>query len=179
MQRRKRIKDVCKQYAETIGSWDPSSFKGRSPLYSEQIRRDAFLIASLPPTILCYNHKAKSLETQFYGIPNVTAVYQRLKSKYECTYLEAFENEVLQLYFQASFFELSHFSITVSLNPIYVKKGCVFNLDVHNVKTPWRFRILFKIGAIWSLLQVSQQKRSIDQKSGGGSFLQVEFENAT
>ena len=66
MQRRKRIKDVCKQYAETIGSWDPTSFKGRSPLYSEQIRRDAFLIASLPPTILCYNHKAKSLETQFY-----------------------------------------------------------------------------------------------------------------
>ena len=64
MQRRKRIKDVCKQYAETIGSWDPTSFKGRSPLYSEQIRRDAFLIASLPPTILCYNHKAKSLETQ-------------------------------------------------------------------------------------------------------------------
>ena len=62
MQRRKRIKDVCKQYAETIGSWDPTSFKGRSPLYSEQIRRDAFLIARLPPTILCYNHKAKKFK---------------------------------------------------------------------------------------------------------------------
>ena len=55
-------KEVCKQYARDgvaggIGSRDPTSFEGRSPLYSQQIRREAFLIASLPPTILCYNHK--------------------------------------------------------------------------------------------------------------------------
>ena len=55
-------KEVCQQYARDgvaggIGSRDPTSFEGRSPLYSQQIRREAFLIASLPPTILCYNHK--------------------------------------------------------------------------------------------------------------------------
>ena len=55
-------KEVCKQYARDgvaggIGSRDPTSFEGRSPLYSQQIRREAFLIARLPPTILCYNHK--------------------------------------------------------------------------------------------------------------------------
>ena len=61
MQRRKRVKDVCKQYSQdggSIGSRDPTYFKGRSPLYSEEIQRDAFLIAHLPPTILCYNNKA-------------------------------------------------------------------------------------------------------------------------
>ena len=91
MQRRKRIKDVCKQYAETIGSWDPTSFKGRSPLYSEQIRRDAFLIASLPPTILCYNHKAKSLETQFLGM--LTSQNFHCSSEFEPKMFERFRAE--------------------------------------------------------------------------------------
>lgn len=38
-------------------SLDLTYFQGRSPNFSQSIQKNSYLIAQMPPSILCYNHK--------------------------------------------------------------------------------------------------------------------------
>lgn len=60
MIRRQRISDVCQAFASSEEGMSSSWYPGRSPLFSQTIQRDAFLIAQTPPSVLCYNHKVAS-----------------------------------------------------------------------------------------------------------------------
>ena len=63
MVRRQKIKEVCLEFANDPGelqSLDVTYFRGRSPNFSQTIQRNSYLIAQIPPSILCYNHKVAS-----------------------------------------------------------------------------------------------------------------------
>lgn len=61
MRRRDRIKEVCQKYASIDRQpkvW--TRFRGVGQTYSQEINPNAFLIATVPHTIICYNHKVAS-----------------------------------------------------------------------------------------------------------------------
>ena len=62
MLRRQRVKDVCKAFVFESPAMGPrrDRYQARSPIFSQQIQPHSFLIAHLPPAVLCYNNKVAS-----------------------------------------------------------------------------------------------------------------------
>ena len=60
---------------------DVTYFRGRSPNFSQTIQKNSYLIAQIPPSILCYNHKVASSTwmSTFAKLHGDRAYFQDLK----------------------------------------------------------------------------------------------------
>ncbi len=93
MKRRQRISDTCQKFANPEGEdFADTYFKGRSPNFSQTIRPESFLIAKIPPSVLCYNHKVASTTwmSAFAQLLGDEAYFQELlrtKAFYKWVYL--------------------------------------------------------------------------------------------
>ena len=60
---------------------DVTYFRGRSPNFSQTIQKNSYLIAQIPPSILCYNHKVASSTwmSTFAKLHGDKAYFQELK----------------------------------------------------------------------------------------------------
>ena len=54
---KKKKQENCSPAGDSL---DLTYFQGRSPNFSQSIQKNSYLIAQMPPSILCYNHKVAS-----------------------------------------------------------------------------------------------------------------------